>query len=228
MAQSLNGSVRLKTSVKAIEIEGENAVLVRTDAGDLRASRCIAAMPFPALSNMTIEAPINAETHAAMRDLPYTQIQQVYLSADDRFWERDGLPASMWTDTPIERVFTVNDNDTGEVVGLNCWINGGGTKPDASDADWFALAEKTLADTRGAKVKGLKVVRWDRNQPLNGGAYMHWAPGQVGPWAGSMGASAGGLHFAGEHLSYLHTGMEGAMESGERAAFEVLEALNPV
>jgi monoamine oxidase len=31
------------------------------------------------------------------------------------------------------------------------------------------------------------------------------------------------LHFAGEHTRRLEIGMESAMESGERAAFEILE-----
>ncbi len=33
---------------------------------------------------------------------------------------------------------------------------------------------------------------------------------------------AGHVHFAGEHTAILHSGLEGAMESGERAAREVL------
>jgi len=52
---------------------------------------------------------------------------------------------------------------------------------------------------------------------------MHWAPGQIAKWAGHMGAPAGRLSFAGEHLSHLHTGMEGAMESGENAALYLLD-----
>ena len=39
-----------------------------------------------------------------------------------------------------------------------------------------------------------------------------------------MGAPLGRVHFAGEHLSYLHTGMEGAMEAGQNAADAVIEA----
>ena len=67
-------------------------------------------------------------------------------------------------------------------------------------------------------------VRWDEDQPLSGGAYMHWAPGQIQPWAERVTQPSGRLHFAGEHTSFLHTGMEGAMESGERAAYAIIEA----
>jgi len=110
------------------------------------------------------------------------------------------------------------------VIALTCWVNGIGTRPSTSDEDWKALAEQTLADTRGIKAKAHSVVRWDKDQPLSGGAYMHWAPGQIQPWAERVTQPAGRLHFAGEHTSYLHTGMEGAMESGERAAYAIIEA----
>ena len=129
----------------------------------------------------------------------------------------------MWTDTPIERVFPVRDA-SGETVALTCWINGMGTRPEATDADWKQVAEQTLMDRRGIKAKARAVVRWDQEQPLSGGAYMHWAPGQIQPWAERVTQPMGRLHFAGEHTSYLHTGMEGAMESGERAAYAIIEA----
>jgi len=66
------------------------------------------------------------------------------------------------------------------------------------------------------------VVNWTESNRLAGGAYMHWAPGQARRWAKDMGKPAGRLYFAGEHLSRLHTGMEGAMESGETTAFDLL------
>jgi monoamine oxidase len=40
-----------------------------------------------------------------------------------------------------------------------------------------------------------------------------------------MGQPHGVMHFCGEHLAQESRGMEGAMESGERAAAEVLAAL---
>jgi monoamine oxidase len=40
-----------------------------------------------------------------------------------------------------------------------------------------------------------------------------------------MGQPVGNIHFAGEHLGILHTGMEAAMESAERAALAVIEGV---
>ena len=224
MAASLGDAVRISSPVKAVAAADDGTMEVITQTGTLRATHVIAALPFPALAKIDLSGvALNAETQAALTGLPYTQIQQVHLALETPE-SPDGLPVSMWTDGPLERLFPIYD-DTGAVAGLNAWINGTGTKTTHSDADWITLAETWLREHRGLEARGLAVVRWDREM-WAGGAYMHWAPGQIVDWAGQMGASAGGLHFAGEHLSYMHTGMEGAMESGERAAYTVSEAMS--
>ena len=54
------------------------------------------------------------------------------------------------------------------------------------------------------------------------GAYAAFLPGQVTRWLGFLGLPEGPVHFAGEHTSETAQGyLEGAVESGERAAREV-------
>lgn len=61
--------------------------------------------------------------------------------------------------------------------------------------------------------------------PTHEGSYACFQPGQAA-WAGLEGVAEGALHFAGEHTSVDGQGyMEGAAESGARAAAEVLDAL---
>jgi monoamine oxidase len=69
----------------------------------------------------------------------------------------------------------------------------------------------------------LKVLSWQQD-PFAGGAYAAWAPGQISRFANLIGRARGRLHFSGEHTADAMRGMEGAMESGERAALEVLLA----
>lgn len=221
MAASLSaGSVQLDSAVSAITA-GDNGVEVTAGGRTYRAPFAISTLPFPVLKNISLQVPDAPSIQPIIEQMPYTQIQQVHLELEQG--PTDDLPLMMWTDTPIERVFPVR-GPSGEVIALTCWVNGIGTRPSTSDEDWKALAEQTLADTRGIKAKAHSVVRWDKDQPLSGGAYMHWAPGQIQPWAERVTQPAGRLHFAGEHTSYLHTGMEGAMESGERAAYAIIEA----
>lgn len=222
MAASLaSEAVRLNEAVSAISADA-SGVEVRTNQRTYRAPFCVNTLPFAVLKNLSLEIDgTTAPLQPIIEKMPYTQIQQVHLELEQA--PADDLPIMMWTDTPIERVFPVR-NAAGETVSLTCWVNGVGTRPSTSDEDWKALAEETLLQSRGIKAKAHAVVRWDKNQPLSGGAYMHWAPGQIQPWAERVTQPSGRLHFAGEHTSYLHTGMEGAMESGERAAYAIIEA----
>ena len=222
MAASLNdGTIQLSTAVSAIDSNADGVEIV-ADGQTYRAAFCVNTLPFPVLQKLSFRHMGAASPIQPIIDaMPYTQIQQVHLELETG--PTDGLPMMMWTDTPIERVFPVR-NEAGETVSLTCWINGIGTRKSISDEEWASLAEKTLLDTRGIKAKARAVVRWDEDQALSGGAYMHWAPGQIAPWAERVTHPSGRLHFAGEHTSYLHTGMEGAMESGERAAYAIIEA----
>ena len=58
------------------------------------------------------------------------------------------------------------------------------------------------------------------------GSYACYKPGQYTTIAGAEGEAVDGLHFAGEHTSLAFQGfMNGAVESGERAAREILASL---
>jgi monoamine oxidase len=57
--------------------------------------------------------------------------------------------------------------------------------------------------------------------PWAKGAYSHFAPGQVASLLPHIASPVGNIHFAGDHTSTAETGMEGALESGERVAAEI-------
>ena len=221
------GAVHTGSTVRAIE-QDAHGVVVRTDAEIWRADYCILALPFPAVEKIALDPAPTGMQAAAIAGLPYTQILQLHLEPEMQFWEQDGIPLSMWSDGPLERIF-VKRNEKGGVTSLTAWINGDAARDLARDDDasleMLARSEfKRLRPASEGRVRLLKAVRWTNGASYAGGAYMHWAPGQVQSWAEEMAAPLGRIFFAGEHLSYLHTGMEGAMEAGERAALAILEA----
>lgn len=228
MARALPRAVQTAQSVQSIAVQ-DDAVIVETAKRRFKAQTCVAAVPFPVLRAMTVDAPLTQLQRKAIAQLPYTDILQLHFKAAHPYWEGDGLPASMWSDGPLERVFASQDAGGAPSGWLRAWING--TRAEAlgarSDGDLEALCRAEMLRLRpGSKgaIENLKIIRWTKENPLAGGAYMHWAPGQIARWAGRMGAPAGRLYFAGEHLSHLHTGMEGAMESAEQTAFAILNA----
>ncbi len=228
MAASLLRPIERNAQVSAIQVSADDVRLLGTNGQCWRAQHVIAAVPFPVLRAMDITAPLSAVQEKAVSALPYTQILQIHFRADEAFWEQDGLPASMWTDGALERLFARTDEDGAPDGMFRAWINGqGASKLNAmSDADIMTLCRNEMARLRPAsrgQIKPLKIQRWTDTNTLAGGAYMHWAPGQASKWAGAMRQHAGRLSFAGEHLSQVYTGMEGAMESGEHAALNLLD-----
>jgi monoamine oxidase len=66
---------------------------------------------------------------------------------------------------------------------------------------------------------------WTGN-PWTRGSYSYWKVGQYTDFAGIEAAQDGNCHFAGEHTSIDFQGyLNGAVESGERAAGEILAGL---
>ena len=52
-------------------------------------------------------------------------------------------------------------------------------------------------------------------------AYTWFKPGQMTAWLPHIARAEGRIHFAGEHASLCHAWIQGAIESGLRAAGEV-------
>jgi monoamine oxidase len=64
---------------------------------------------------------------------------------------------------------------------------------------------------------------WDEDEWARG-AYSRFTPGQMTVWLPAIAQPEGRIHFGGEHTSVWNRTMEGALESGHRAAREVNEA----
>lgn len=227
MAKALRGELALRQPVRAIR-SGKSGVEVRTaDGRRHRARFAIVTIPFAALRDVKLEPAPPAAQRAAIAQLNYTRITQVHMTAKRPYWE-DGLPPSMWTDTKLGRLFALGAQEHGG-AGINCWVTG----PDADAFD--ALDDASLATLLRTEWKRLRpstngefeihrVVSWQKD-PFHRGAYHHYGPGQIRALAPHLSTPLGNVHFAGEHTAQLMSGMEGAMESGERAAFEVLDRL---
>lgn len=226
MARALKKPIMMGQAVRRISTNAQGGSVTLANGIRLTAAAVVAAIPFPTLRRIEIRAPMSRETREAIRALPYTQILQIFLEPEKRYWETDGLPIDMWTDGPLERIFSVRDSDGKDTGIIYVWLNGTG----AQGFDISTIGERmaALRPASEGKFKVRHVQDWTSTNPLAGGAYMHWAPGQISRWAGKMGAPAGRLFFAGEHLGLVHTGMEAAFESGERAAFDVMVAFNMI
>ncbi|MCC5868803.1 MAG: FAD-dependent oxidoreductase [Gammaproteobacteria bacterium] len=231
MAASLAAPVLLEQPVTAIRVNAQGGELRCADGTRLRGDFVLCTLPFAVLRGLEVDAPLTGVQRDAIATLPYTQIAHIHMRARRPYWEDDGWPPAMWTNSPLQRVFVSNDAD-GQPSGHHvAWLDGQAAIALAgmSDAQIGEMALREMTRMRPASAGQLEVqriVRWTRENVYAGGAYMHWAPGMIARFAGRMHAPAGRLHFAGEHTGIQHTGIEAAMESGERAALEILQRVD--
>jgi len=227
MAASLPKKVKTGQTIKTITVETDKVILETSTGKTFSAERCICALPFGALRHVAIKAFMPKAQSSAIRELPYTQVLQIHMKAQSAFWEKDGLPANMWTDLPVERILAESDS-SGTPNGLfRAVINGRSTTRSvwenrANLPETVKAYMKTVRPESGGEFDILAVEDWTKSNTLAGGAYMYWSPGQISQWAEPMASRGANLFFAGAHLSREQIGMEGAMESGETVARQIL------
>jgi monoamine oxidase len=225
MARTLGDRLVLGTPVTSVDVRAKGLEL-RAGRRAFRADYVVCTLPPPALARVHFSPAFDAPLKHAVATLPATPITKMFLRVERPFWQQDGRPATMWTDTSLERVFSRRD-DSGAIVGLTVWVDGANARaldargPDAAGTWVLAELARLRPSTKGA-VAVVGMASWG-SDPFAGGAYAHYAPGHIMGLRPYLARPWGRVHFAGEHTGVEGAGMEAALESGERAAREILE-----
>lgn len=225
MAARIKSPIRLGQLVTGIS-EDANGVTVRTTKNSVRGRHAICTIPFSALRHIPIDGYLDAAIATLIASLPYTRASFAYLSASEAFWKSDGLPETLWTDDPlIGRVFVLGDNP----AMLKVWAVGAGadilvrTNPALAATEIIARIENARPSAKG-KLKMERLFSWQQS-PMARGIYHHIGIGQAALLARATRAEGQRLHFAGEHMAQSASGMEAALESGDRVARLVAERI---
>jgi monoamine oxidase len=100
-----------------------------------------------------------------------------------------------------------------------------GAAPSA-DVDWLLKQIEHVFPGTKASFTGVAYEDHWALDPWVRGAYSYYAVGQAASYGELAGAREGNIHFAGEHTSIANEGfLDGAVETGERAAQQVLRRL---
>jgi monoamine oxidase len=227
-AAAIQGPIRTEHEVTLVRSTEDHVEVTCSNGSVHRGDFAVVTLPFSVLRKVEIDPPLEGAQKEAVEELPYTAITKYFLTPRQPFWETDGHPATMWTDTIIERIFAMQDA-SGRIVTLVCWIDGANAlKLDSlPEEEQKEIVKNELArirpSTRG-NVDVAGILSWGKD-PFAGGAYAHYSPGQVTRLKPRMGKPWKRIHFAGEHVAVETSGLESALESAERAAAEVLERI---
>jgi monoamine oxidase len=223
IAKLLKREIAFNSHVTAIQAN-KDGVEVKTRSGkSYRADRVVCAVPLPLLREIAIEPALPALQAAAVREIPYDNMVNVFFAVKEPYWKVDGLPGSLWTNQPMGRLYH-SKSDQGEYLWMNVrnplspWIK-------MKDADVMQDATRTINRARPStvgRIEALAVVNWSA-YPWTRGHNVYRLPGQIARYGNIVAEPHGRIHFAGDHTAVTMMGMEGAMESGERVAVEILQ-----
>jgi monoamine oxidase len=234
----LRDHVRLGAHVFAVD-QHEDGVTVRfrTPSGtaQARGDYCICTLPFGVLRHLDFRPALSIRKYRAIRELNYNPSTKVLLQVRTRFWEREGVVGGATaTDLPIRRMVYPShpppgDDPRGVLLASYTWGQ------DAARWGAFRPEERVeLAIKDVAKIwpqirdecEGGASYAW-YGDPYAVGAFALFEPGQEAVLHADIVNPEGRVHFAGEHCSLWHAWIQGALESGLRAAREIHRAPAP-
>jgi monoamine oxidase len=227
MANALPRPVVLGERAHSVRQTGSEVIVTCESGRRFEGDALVCTLPLPALRTLDLQPGLPAGQAEAVNSVAYHTVTQAHFVTEDPWWPERGDPGGWWTDGPLGRIFTRRAPEGH--YNLTCWINGAAcdvfdrlAPADARQSLETAFFD-LLPEARGrAELKAH--VSW-ANEPLNQGSWAIWRPGEIARYADALSAPHGRVAFAGEHTAFSNSGMEGAMESGDRAALEVLRWL---
>lgn len=230
-AARLVEKIHYGTPIVRIEHDARGARAVFLQAGahqTIAGEHVICTIPFSVLRRIEISPRFSPGKEKAIEELPYTSIARVYLQARRKFWVDQGLPGFANTDLPIMGILDSTFNQPGPRGILQSMTAG----PQARQVTAMKEAERirfTLEHMEKVypgirqNFEGGTSKCWDEDEWARGD-YAWFKPGQMTSLLPHIARPEGRVHFAGEHTSPWTGWMQGALESGIRAAREVNEA----
>jgi monoamine oxidase len=227
----LRANIRFGAKMTALDQSPDDVTVhYRTRSGRFSVSGdyCILTLPFPVMRHIEILKPFSLAKQRAIRQVHYDASTKVLLQCRRRFWEEDeGIyGGGTVTDLAIRNLYYPDHGrETGRGVLLASYTW-------AEDAQrWGSLTpeeriEQAIEDVsrihpqigQEFEVGASKV--WHDDE-YAGGAFALFEPGQFTRLYNAICQPEGRVYFAGEHASEYHRWIQGALESGLRAANDI-------
>jgi monoamine oxidase len=236
LGQRLAGQIQTAAELVAIKLAPGGTYALTMKGGATRsvtADRVVLALPFSILRSSVefSRAGFNAVKTIAINELGMGTNSKLHLQFSRRAWRDLGSNGETYSDRGYQNTWEVTRaqpgrpgilvNYTGGSVGASF---GQGT-PTARAQQFLQQVEPVLPGLSQHWNGKATIDSWT-GYPWTKGSYSYWKVGQYTRFAGAESEISGACHFCGEHTSQDFQGyLNGGVESGERAAAEVLAAL---
>jgi monoamine oxidase len=220
------GTIQRGRVVCGIASDRKGVTVECADGSTHSARFAIVSLPLPLLRDVRFAPGLPRALESAAYEMRYGPSIRVFMGIREPYWEKDGMPANMWTQSPLDQLTAMSRGADGNFTVLHAYING----PEAhafnflSDKQCFEYVEHHATKMRPS-LRGILTpiaVQACGRDPFGDGDWLYWQPGQIEKYGAHLRTGLPRISFCGEHTAVVERGMEGAMESAERVAIEIL------
>jgi monoamine oxidase len=237
LAQKLGSQITTNSPLTAIKLSSDGSTYTLTfgnGSGSFTrvADHVVLAIPFTILRSTVDWSQAGfVEPHKilAINELGMGTNAKVHVQFKSRFWRDQGCTGETYADTGYQNTWEATRAQPG-ASGILVWYTGGnpgvavgsGTVQSQVQKNFLPQIEPVLPGAT-AQWNGRATRDYWTGYQWTKGSYSYWKAGQYTRFSGAEKERSGNCHFCGEHTSQDFQGyLQGAVETGERAAGEIL------
>jgi monoamine oxidase len=239
MAEGLGDRVVLDAPVVGVshDASGVTVTAGRADPTGARtpwrvvAHRLVVAMPPAVQARIAFDPPLPGARDQLIQHAPMGSVTKVHAVYDRPFWRDAGLSGQVVADTGMLRATFDDSPEDGSHGVLMGFVAGPADRrseaagPDGRRQACLAELVRAFGPAADRPVEFTE-QRWSAEPFTRGGPVACLAPGALTGCGPCLRTPVGPIHWAGTETAVVWSGyIEGALESGERAAAEVVAAL---
>lgn len=237
LGRKLGDQINTKHELVAIRLEGDGTYTLTFDSDsgskEVSADKVIITVPFSILRSSVdfSQAGFRALKETAIKEYGMGTNAKLHLQFTDRHWESLDCNGETFSETGYQQTWDVSRGQSGD-SGILVNFTGGNYGAAFDDGRPKELAERFLSQVEtvlpgiSEKWNGKVTLDFWPDYKWTKGSYSYYRVGQYTTFCGIEGEREGNCFFAGEHTSLDFQGyLNGAVETGERAAEEVLADL---
>jgi monoamine oxidase len=222
--------VLLKTPVRQI-VQKKTRVEVVSDKVTVYAKRVIVAVPPPIAGRIRYSPGLPALRDQLTQRMPLGSVTKTFAIYDRPFWRDDGLTGQITSDTGPVKITFDGSPKSGTPGVLLGFVDGEdarvlNAKPAAERHKLEVESYVRYFGPKAANPRRVFDYAWDNDRIARGAPICFGPPGTYFSFGPALRTPCDRIHWAGTETATEWTGyMDGAVQSGERAAAEVVAAL---
>jgi monoamine oxidase len=225
------GNVTLSAPVRRIRYDADGVTVV-SDTGEVRARRAIVAIPPTLCGRIVYDPPVSGYRDQLTQRIPQGAVIKCVAVYDRPFWRDEGLTGQGTSDVGPVRITFDNSPPDGSPGALVAFLEGKGARewglrPAHERRDAVVANLARMFGPSAARPERYIERSWADEEYTRGCYGCAFTPGGWTAFGPALREPVGPIHWAGAETGTTWSGyMDGAVQSGERAAAEAIEGMN--